>query len=166
MPVNHQPSTIISLHSLTPAQALQKIKHFCAYQERSHAAVKEKLYGYGLNKTEVETILSQLIEENYLNEERFAVQFAGGHFRLKQWGRNKIVYALKQQQVSPYCIRKALQCIDDDDYRAALQKAATQKLKLLKGGTAAVRRTKLTTYLLQKGYESALIREILKEMED
>ena len=65
-------------------QALQKIRHFCAYQERCHAEVREKLYGYGLYKTEVETILTQLIEENYLNEERFAEQFAGGKFRIKQ----------------------------------------------------------------------------------
>jgi regulatory protein len=151
---------------LSKEQALQKAKHFCAYQERSHAAVKEKLYGYGLRKTDAEAILSQLIEENYLNEERYALQFAGGHFRMKQWGRKKILYALKQQQVSDYCIRKALQSIDEDDYHRMLQKTAAQKWKLLKTGTTMDRRAKLTAYLLQKGYETELVRNVVKAMEE
>ena len=92
--------------SFTPQQALQKIKHYCAYQERCHSEVKEKLYGVGLRKNEVDEIISTLIEENYLNEERFAIQFAGGHFRIKNWGRVKIKYELKQKQVSDYCIKK------------------------------------------------------------
>jgi regulatory protein len=75
---------------LTKEQALQKARHYCGYQERSHAEVKEKLYSFGLRRQEVEESLSQLIEEDYLNEERFAQQFAGGHFRMKQWGRVKI----------------------------------------------------------------------------
>ena len=70
---------------LTKEQALQKAKHYCGYQERSHTEVKEKLYALGLRKQEVEESLSQLIEEDYLNEERYARQFAGGHFRMKQW---------------------------------------------------------------------------------
>ena len=64
-------------------KALQKIKHFCSYQERSHQEVKEKLYSFGLYKADVELLLSQMIEENYLNEERFAIAFAGGRFRIK-----------------------------------------------------------------------------------
>src|ERR1700740_2162465 len=98
--------------SLTKEQALQKARHFCGYQERHHREVKEKLYGFGLYKNDVEELLSKLIEENYLNEERFAIQFAGGRFRIKQWGRVKIKYALKQKQVSEYCIKKALKAID------------------------------------------------------
>ena len=80
---------------LTKEQGLEKIKPYCAYQERCHREVKEKLYSYGLRKAEVEEILSFLIEENYLNEERFAVQFAGGKFRIKQWGKKKIQYEFK-----------------------------------------------------------------------
>lgn len=118
---------------LTPQQALQKAKHYCAYQERSHAEVKEKLYGFGLYKKEVDPIISTLIEENYLNEERFAIAFAGGHFRTKQWGRVKIKYQLKLKQVSEYCIKKALKTIDDNDYLQTLEKLFTEKLKTLKG---------------------------------
>src|SRR6476620_10497067 len=94
-------------------KALQKIKHYCAYQERNHKEVKDKLYSFGLYRQEVEALLSQLIEEGYLNEERFAIAFAGGKFRLRQWGRVKIQYELKQKGISEYCIRKALMSIEE-----------------------------------------------------
>lgn len=143
-------------------QALQKIKHFCSYQERCHSEVKSKLYDLGLWKQDVETLISQLIEENYLNEERFSKQFAGGKFRLKKWGRNKIVYELKQKQVSAYCIKKGLKEIDEDDYLLTLKKLAVDKLKLLKSEkNVFVRKRKITDYLLQKGYESDLIRDTI-----
>ena len=100
---------------LTKEQALPKIKHYCTYQERSHKEVKEKLYGFGLYKTDVEELLAQLIEEDYLNEERFAIQYAGGKFRMKQWGRVKIQSGLQERQVSTYCIRKAISAIDAAD---------------------------------------------------
>ena len=76
-------------------EALKKIKHYCSYQERSHREVMDKLYTFGLYKSEVNEILSNVIENNYLNEERFAIQFAGGKFRIKQWGRKKIQYELQ-----------------------------------------------------------------------
>ena len=117
---------------LTPEQAWQKIKHFCAYQERCHFETKEKLFGFGLSKTDVETLISRLIEEDYLNEARFAAQFAGGHFRIKKWGRVKIVYALKQKRVSPVNIKSALKEIDEENYKAILMKLAEAKWKLLK----------------------------------
>src|SRR5690606_26754360 len=93
---------------LTPEQALQKLKHYCAYQERSHSEVVEKLYSLGVWKREHDAIIASLIEEGYLNEERFAIAFAGGKFRMKKWGRTKIKYELKQRQVSEYSIKKAL----------------------------------------------------------
>src|SRR4051812_48736893 len=96
--------------------ALQKAKHYCAYQERCHSEVRDKLYSFKLYKNEVEQLLTQLIEEDYLNEERFAIAYAGGHFRIKNWGKEKIKYALKQKRVSDYCIRKALASISNTDY--------------------------------------------------
>ncbi|HCM75832.1 MAG TPA: RecX family transcriptional regulator, partial [Cytophagales bacterium] len=75
---------------LTPQQGLQKIYHYCAYQERSHKEVRNKLYDYGLWGSEVEDLLTRLITEDFLNEERFAKSFAGGKFRMKKWGRIKI----------------------------------------------------------------------------
>ena len=149
---------------LSKEQALPKIKQYCTYQERCHAEVKEKLYAFGLYKKDVEQLMSQLIEENYLNEERFAIQYAGGKFRMNQWGRVKIKYALKQKQVSDYCIKKALKEINESDYKKTLQKLAEQKLKTLKNESNVFRkRKKLQDYLLQKGYEGELVREVVSE---
>ncbi len=146
-------------------KAWQKIKHFCAYQERSHAEARDKLYSFGLYKNEVETLLSQLIEENYLNEERYAIAFAGGKFRMKQWGRVKIKYELQQKRVSTYCIKKALLAIPEDDYEATLQKLAQTKLATLKSEkNIFVKKTKLRNYLLQKGYEANLIMELVNAL--
>ncbi|HMO34260.1 MAG TPA: regulatory protein RecX [Lacibacter sp.] len=157
----------MSPQHLTPQQALQKIKHFCAYQERCHSEVKEKLYGYGLHKAEVEDIISKLIEEDYLNEERFAVQFAGGHFRLKKWGRVKIRHELKQRQVSEYCIRKGLREIPGEDYEHTLRRLAEEKLAgLRREKNHLVKKRKLHDYLLRKGYEAELIREVVQRLQN
>jgi regulatory protein len=157
---------MIRRSSLTPEQALQKARHYCAYQERCHREVKEKLYSFGLWKKDVEQALSTLIEENYLNEERFAIQFAGGHFRMKQWGRVKIRYELKQKQVGEYCIKKALAAIEEDDYLRTLDKLTTEKWESLKTeANGYVRRGKLQEHLMRKGYEPALIRTVLANFE-
>lgn len=146
-------------------EALQKARQYCAYQERSHSEVKEKLYSLGLYKKEVDELLSELISDNYLNEERFAIQFAGGKFRIKQWGRNKIKYALKQKQVSPYCINKALASINESDYNRTLVKLFEQKLKTLKSEkNIFIRKRKLQDHLIQKGYETDLVYRLLASM--
>ena len=147
-------------------KALQKIKHFCSYQERSHQDVKEKLYSFGLYKNEVEQLLSQMIEENYLNEERYAIAFAGGKFRVRQWGKVKIKYELKQRRISEYCIKKGLASIDDHDYEKTLQKLLEAKKATLKSEkNIFVKKQKIQAYLMQKGYEPALISDHLKKMQ-
>jgi regulatory protein len=146
--------------NFTPDQSLQKIKQYCAYQERCHKEVREKLHSFGLNKTEVDEIISTLINENYLNEERFAIHYAGGKFRMKQWGKNKIKQALKMKQVSDYCIKKALKEIDEISYENTLLKLSEQKLKALKSEkNIFVKKRKLQDFLLQRGFESDLVRE-------
>jgi len=149
---------------LTPEQALQKLKHYCTYQERCHNEVKQKLYGYRLYKKDVEQLISTLIEENYLNEERFAIQFAGGKFRMKQWGRRKIQYELQQKGVSTYCIKLAMKQVDDETYRQQLEKLAENKYEALRSEQYLVRQAKTTAYLVQKGYEPALVASILNEI--
>ena len=153
-----------SKKSLTPDQAFQKIKQYCAYQERCHREVTEKLYGYGLYKKDVEIILTNLIEENFLNEERFAIAFAGGKFRMKQWGRVKIKYDLKQKGVSNFCITLALKEIDEDNYLKTLQSVANKKWESLKGEQYLNSRAKTTAYLLQKGFEQTLIAAAIEEI--
>ncbi len=152
--------------SLTKEQALFKLRHYCAYQERCHREVKEKLYSFGLRRDEVEEAISTLIEENYLNEERFALQFAGGHFRGKHWGRVKIRYELKQRQVGEYCIKKALASIGEDDYTRTLERLAAARWESLREEeNQFVRRRKLQDYLLRKGYEMEMIKELTKQLD-
>jgi len=153
-----------SPQKFTPNQALPKIKQYCAYQERSHSEVKDKLYGFGLIKNDIEDIISKLIEENYLNEERFAIQFAGGKFRIKHWGKVKIKYELKQKQVSDYCIKKALAEIDNTEYKKTLYKLADIKLKSLKSEkNIFIKKRKLQDHLLMKGFELNLVKEIVND---
>ena len=143
--------------------ALQKAKHYCAYQERCRREVLGKLYSFGLHKNEVEPLLTQLIEEDFLNEERFAIAYTGGKFRIKHWGREKIKYALKQKQVSDYCIRKALASIANSDYNKTFNSIADKKLQLLKSEkNIFIKKRKMTDYLQQKGFEIKLINDYLK----
>jgi regulatory protein len=148
---------------LSKEQALQKLKHYCGYQERSHSEVKEKLYSLGVWKKDHDEIMAILIEENYLNEERFAMAYARGKFRMKQWGRVKIKYELKQRQVSEYSIKKALKQIDEEEYMTSLKKLAVDKYAALKGDQYLVRKKKTIDYLMQKGYEPGLIHLVINE---
>jgi regulatory protein len=153
---------MISKKTWSKEQALQKAKHYCAYQERCHQEVKEKLYSLGLWKRDVEECLSTLIEENYLNEERFAIAFAGGKFRVKNWGRTKIKYELQQKKVSPYCIKRAMKEIDDADYQKTLKKLGEEKWKSLKGEkNIFIKKKKTQDYLVQKGYEYELVNDFI-----
>lgn len=155
----------MSFSTFTPEQSVQKIKQYCAYQERCHSEVRDKLYSFGLRRTEVEEIISGLISENYLNEERFAIHYAGGKFRLKQWGKNKIKQALKFKQISDYCINKALKEIDVKEYEKTFQKLAEQKLKTLKSEkNIFIKKRKLQDFLMQKGFENMFIHELLKNL--
>lgn len=148
---------------LTKEQALQKLKHYCGYQERCHSEVQQKLYDLGVWKTDHDEIMATLIEENYLNEERFAIAFAGGKWRMKHWGRVKIKYELKGKKVSEYCIKKALQQIDEEEYRAVLKKLADEKYAALKSDQYLVRKKKTMDYLLNKGFEIELVREAVEK---
>jgi len=146
-------------------KALQKIKHFCSYQERSHQEVKEKLYSFGLYKADVELLLSQMIEENYLNEERFAIAFAGGRFRIKKWGRIKIGNELKQRRISEYCIKRGLASIDEKEYMNTLQKLFEKKRESLKAEkNSSIKKQKTWSFLMQRGFEPQLISEFINEM--
>ena len=150
---------------LTKEQTLQKLRQYCVYQERCLEEVKEKLYSFGLRKQQVEESISQLIEEEYLNEERFAILFAGSKFRVKQWGRVKIKYELNQKRISDYCIRKSLKEINEKEYLITLGKLAIKKWASIRGTgiNQFVKMTKTRNFLLRKGYESEIIMKVLTE---
>ncbi len=147
----------------TPETAWLKIARWCAYQERSQQEVRDKLYEYGLYSKDVELLISRLIGDNFLNEERFAIAFAGGKFRQLGWGRIKIKAALKQKKVSDYCMRKGLSCISEKDYLSMLEKVIAKREREEKEKNPMKRMYKLAQYAISRGYESDLVWEILKE---
>lgn len=118
----------------------------------------------GLTKKEAASVICRLIEEGFLNEERFAVQFAGGHYRQKKWGKRKIEYALRQKKISEKLIQIALTEIEGKDYRKTAKKLALAKWENLGKESIITRQSKTITYLLGKGYEMGLVREILLEI--
>lgn len=151
---------------LTPNQALLKAANYCAYQERCHKEVIEKLSEWGIWGIDAQEILLQLIEQNYLNEERFAIAFAGGKFRVKHWGRVKIKLELKQKDISEYCIKKALNEISDDDYLQTLKDQIDKKWAETKDKNLLSKRAKVARYVIGKGFEQDLIWNILRSKND
>jgi regulatory protein len=145
-------------------QAIQRIRHYCAYQERAQQEVRDKLYELGMTMDEVEEIMSDLIAENFLNEERFAIQFAGGHFRIKGWGKVKIQHALQQKRVSSYNIKIGLKAIDEDAYIKTLNQLATKKWNSLKGERGLSRMAKTYAFLHQRGFEPILYQPIVQAL--
>lgn len=149
---------------LTKEHALQKLRHYCGYQERSHSEVQQKLWDLGVWRSEHDEIISSLIEDDYLNEERFAKQFVGGKFRMKDWGRKKIYYGLKEKKVSEYVIKIAMKEIDEEVYRKTLMQLAQKKYLSLKSEQYLVRKKKTIDYLMQKGYEPELVTAALNDI--
>ena len=114
---------------MTKSEALQKLKKYCAYQERSHSEVRTKLLSLGVYGDTLEEVILELVQEDYLNEERFARAYARGKHRIKKWGRNKITQGLKMKRVSDYCIKQAMTEIDQELYVLALQEVLTKYYK-------------------------------------
>jgi regulatory protein len=144
--------------------ALQKIRAYCAYQERPHKDVQHKLYSYGLRSADVDAITAQLVTEGFLNEERFARTFSGGKFRINKWGKVKIAQALEAKGLTNNCIRSGLSEIDNADYRKTLQILLRKKEEQLVSTDAFQRRGKLATYGVQRGYEPDLVWEIVDQI--
>ena len=145
------------MKTLTPQQATERIRRYCAYQERSHLEARKKLYSFGLYRNDVDDILATLITDGFLNEERFAKAFTGGKFRMKKWGRIKIIHGLESKGVSPNCIRIALREIDEESYIQTLRKLLQDKCLSLSEENPFALREKVSAYAIQKGYEPELV---------
>lgn len=145
-------------------EGLIKLQRYCAYQERCHSEVQQKLYDLGVWKNDADNIIVKLIEDNFLNEERFAESYVHGKFTIKQWGKTKIKLKLKEKKVSDYLIKKALAQIDDADYLKTLEKLLSKKRKEYQTkhkGFAL--QAKLINFALSKGYEMDVVREVVGE---
>lgn len=143
----------------TPNEALARIRHWCDRQERSQQEVRDKLYSWGLHHDDVEELIAELIVGNYLNEERFARAYVSGKFRIKRWGRRKILDGLRAKRISDYCVRKGMEEIDEEEYHQTLNFLTEKKAALLAPKSGAELRAKLLSYLAQKGYEQQLVWE-------
>jgi regulatory protein len=148
-----------------PKRAQAKAEHYCAYQERSQQEVRDKLYEWGVYPSVIEQIITRLIGDNFLNEERFAMAYAQGKFHQKQWGRVKIKQGLKLKRVSDKLINKALRSLDGDEYMAVLEKLLQNKADKLQEREPYKRRYKLHQYAMSRGFESDLTTEVLKASE-
>ncbi|MEO9533933.1 MAG: regulatory protein RecX [Crocinitomicaceae bacterium] len=144
-------------------EAKAKIEWYCAYQERCDFEVRKKLHDWNMPYDQVDILISDLISNNFLNEERFACAFVSGKFRIKRWGRIKIKQHLKQKRISDYSINKGMQEIDEDEYIQTIQDLIASKSRLTKFKDKWDRKVKLTRYLASKGFESYLIAEELSD---
>lgn len=149
----------------TPKEALLKLEHFCAYQERCHAEVVAKLYSLKMTSDEIDVIVVQLIDGNFLNETRFACSFARGKHRIKFWGRIRITNELKARQISAVNITLALKEISADEYETTFEQLSERCWNSIHENNTLKKRKKFCDYLLRRGYESNLVYEKIKELE-
>lgn len=145
---------------------LGKAQKYCAYQERCQWEMEKKFQEWEVDEEIRDSILSELISQNFINEERFAAQFANGRFRIKHWGKQKIKVELKKRQISRYSINKALAGIDSEDYRLTLQKLILKKSKEFHSINDFEKKQRIANYLYSKGYESELIWDSLHNLEN
>lgn len=152
--------------NLSKEQILQKIRSWCAYQERSQQEVRVKLHKYQLLVAEREEIIANLIDEGFLNEERFAKAFVRGKFKIKHWGLAKIKLELKKHNISDYILQKAIKEIEADDYVTTIDKLIEKKMRNLKPMNGSQKSASLFRYLYSKGYESDLIQKRIEALKN
>lgn len=146
--------------------ALEQLRKYCAYQERCHKEVRSKLLSLKVYGDELEEVISCLISENFLNEERFARSYARGKFRMKQWGRIKIKQELKKRYISDYCIKKAMSEIDEKEYSATLQRLMEKFDEQHQTVDKRKHRQKKITSLQRKGFEISVILDLLQQQSE
>ena len=145
-------------------EATKKLEGYCAYQERCHKEVTQKLRDMNMIREARDEIITHLIQENFLNEERFAQSYARGKFNIKKWGRVRIVNELKFRGISKYNIKTALKEIKEGDYLDTLDALCIKRLDAITEANPQKRRKKLADYLLYRGWESHLVYGKLKEL--
>ena len=150
--------------SYSVSEALQKLMHFCAYRDRSQKEVEDKLNEMHMIDAAKEKIIIELMQEGFLNEERFARSFVRGKFRIKKWGRIKITQELKKRGISSPIIKMGLTEIKESDYRTTLFELAEKKLEKINEPNEYKRKGKLADHLMRKGYESSLIFDSIQEI--
>ena len=157
-------SDIITYNEFNKSKVFARIKKYCAYRDRCHKEVMSKLVELKVNEEISNEILSELIAEGYLNEERYARSFVRGKYRINKWGRNTIIKKLKQNEISQFLINKALEEIIETEYLSNLRHLLEEKDRIVKFKNQYDRYNKLFSYVYRKGYESELIKETIEDL--
>ena len=147
---------------LTSDQVLDKIAKYCAYQERCVKDVRDKMKTYDISQEDREKILDYLLDNRFVNDERFAKSFVRGKINQSGWGMNKIRFHLVQKGIAKDIIDEALQQTDDEVYRQRLIDILKAKAKTVKAENDFEKRRKLAAYAMQKGFEGGLVWEVVK----
>jgi regulatory protein len=150
--------------SFTVDELQSKMEHYCVYQDRCHQEIEKKMNTYQMIPEAKEKILLHLMRHDFLNEERFSRSFARGKFRIKNWGKQRIIRELKIKNISSYNIKTALKEIDDELYIKTIEKIAASKNNTIKEPNLFKKKKKIYDYLYRKGYESSLIQETIQKL--
>lgn len=148
----------------TVDQAKTKLEAYCAYQERCHHEVEQKLYSMRMIPEAKELIITHLLQHDFLNESRYAQAFARGKFRIKKWGRIRITRELKARKISAYNIKLALKELPEAEYLSTFHALAEHRATQIKETNLQKKRKKLADYLLYRGWESHLVYDKIKEL--
>jgi regulatory protein len=157
-------NTFHSKKSLTVDEALLKMMNYCVYQDRCHQEVEEKLKALDMYEDAKNHIIIKLLEDDFLNEERFARSYARGKFRIKKYGRVRITRELKSRAISVYNLKAGLSEIDEEEYINTLRDLAQHKLNITKESNVYKKRQKIYQHLAYKGYETELIYEVIHDL--
>lgn len=153
-----------SKKSYTVNEIKHKIEQYCVYQDRCHKEVEQKMFDYNLIPEAKEMILLSLIKDNFLNEERFSKSFARGKFRIKNWGKQRIVRELKMKDISAYNIKTALKEIDESEYISTIYRITENRNDVISESNIYKRKQKLIGFLMRKGFENELIFKVVNEV--
>lgn len=145
-------------------QALSRLQRYCTYQDRCHIEVERKLTEMRMIPQAKEQIIMSLIEDDYLNEERFALAFVKGKFRIKKWGKIRLKAELKKRQISKYLIKSALEQISEKDYLFTFEELANRKANSIKADSILLKKKKLADYLIYRGWESSLVNNKVNQL--
>ncbi|MCI2229263.1 RecX family transcriptional regulator [Polaribacter sp. MSW13] len=148
---------MVQKKSFTVDEIKRKLEQYCVYQDRCHKEVEQKMREYNLIPEAKELILLSLMKDNFLNEERFAKSFARGKFRIKSWGKQRIVRELKFRDISTYNIKTALKEIDEKEYISTIYRISENRNEVISEPNIYKRKKKLIDFLMRKGFENGLI---------
>ena len=152
------------IKSYTLAQAQKKLEYYCAYQERCHKEVIAKLKTLGMIPSVIDKIISELIKANYLNETRFTQSFVRGKFRIKKWGKNRILQELKVRDISSFNIKLGMKEISDDNYQKTFYELFEKRRNEVKQLTKTEQKKKIFSYMSYRGWENSKVYEALRDL--